>query len=352
MSGLVGHTLYGVLAAKAAMAHKLPIAPVIARNRASYLAGAYLGCDIQTMPEAVCEDTGKEVGYGTVPLTRSPITGGKVRPWKFGHEGAEFTPRQIHALFYGRSHLVLGWSGADAKLSIPWDHLPDYAALAAEDARVLFGPGERPLAYVLGTLVHVVSDSLIKSVQPGIDLNLMDGKYTPKNRPVQDLVSFHEIGIRELALDWPCLFEDLSQTPIEPVQSHWMRVGDPGGRLGRVFTEGWEPGKAALLRAVLAENRRYLPLHARSVLADMRLERTSAGRECSKAMQDASGGLRYAQMVELAEKAHFRHALWQMTEAILRMFQQVIERSPLLRSLPLEEGPGWADLAKRWAARR
>lgn len=352
MSGLVGHTLYGVLAAKAAVARKLPIAPVIERNLASYLAGAYLGCDIQTMPEAVCDDTGKEVGYGTVPLAKSPITGGKVRPWKLTHEGAGHTPRQVHAMFYGRSHLVFGWAGAEAKLAIPWDHLPDYAALAAEDARVLFGPGERPLAYVLGTLVHVVSDSLIKSIQPGIDLNLMDGKYTPKNRPVQDLVSFHEIGTRELGLDWPCLFEDLAQTPIEPAQFHWMRVGEPKGKLARLLPDGWEPGKAALLRGVLAENRRYLPTHARDVLADMRLERTASGWQCSKAMSDASGGMGYAQMVELAKKADFRHALWQMTEAILRIFQQVIERSPLLRSLPLEEGPGWADLGKRWAAGR
>jgi hypothetical protein len=36
--------------------------PMIARHGASYLAGADLGCDIQTLPEAICADTGKEVG--------------------------------------------------------------------------------------------------------------------------------------------------------------------------------------------------------------------------------------------------------------------------------------------------
>ena len=36
--------------------------PMIARHGASHQAGAYLGCDIQTLPEAIGADTGKEVG--------------------------------------------------------------------------------------------------------------------------------------------------------------------------------------------------------------------------------------------------------------------------------------------------
>lgn len=351
MSGIVGHTMYAVLAAKAAAAHRLPIAPVILRNRASFLAGAYLGCDIQTMPEAVCVDTGREVGYGTVPLAKSPVTGGKVRPWKLAFAGADHTPRQIHDKYYGRAHLVFGWSGARAKFAIPWDHLPDYAALAAEDAREIFGPGERPLAYVLGTLVHIVGDSLIKSVRPGIDLTLVDGKYTPKNRPVQDLFTFHEVGINELGLDWPALFDDLARTPVEPVQAHFMRVGKPAGRLARLFPDGWEED-AGLIQAVMAENRRYFPFHARDVLDDMRLTRAAAGVECSKAMSEASGGLSYRDMVGLAQKAGFRRALWQMTEAILAMFRQVIERSPMLRALPPGEGPGWGELGPKWSMRK
>ena len=75
--------MYAVLAEKAAAKRKLSIVPVLRRNYASYLCGAYLGCDIQTLPEAVCLDTGLEVGYGTAPLKHSPITGGKVKPWVF-----------------------------------------------------------------------------------------------------------------------------------------------------------------------------------------------------------------------------------------------------------------------------
>ena len=68
MSGIIGHTMYAILAGKAAAAKKLPIAQIIHRHYASYLCGSYLGCDIQTIPEARCIDTGQEVGYGTAPL--------------------------------------------------------------------------------------------------------------------------------------------------------------------------------------------------------------------------------------------------------------------------------------------
>ncbi len=74
MSGIVGHATYAILGAKAARQRRLSVAPLIARHWAAYLAGSYLGCDIQTMPEAVCLDTGREVGYGTVPLEKSPLT--------------------------------------------------------------------------------------------------------------------------------------------------------------------------------------------------------------------------------------------------------------------------------------
>ena len=63
-------------------------------------------------------------------------------------------------------------------------------------------------------MAHVVSDSLIKSVQPGIELHLLDGKYTPRNRPIQDLVTFHEIGVKEFGLNWAALLADLAATAL------------------------------------------------------------------------------------------------------------------------------------------
>lgn len=352
MSGIIGHTLYAMLGARAAAQRSLPVVPIIQRHWASYLAGSYLGCDVQTMPEAICVDTGQEVGYGTVPLAKSPLTGGAVRPWQFVWNKQPFTPKQIHEMFYGRAHLVFGWGRAEQIHAVPWDHLPDYCALVVQDALDLFGPGERPLAYVFGMMVHVVSDSLIKSIRPGIDLHLLDGKYTAKNRPIQDLVAFHEVGRKELGLNWPALLADLCDTPVESVQLHYMRVAAPRGRLARDFKHGWIPDQQELLRAVLAENRRYLKIHKDHVLKELELTRTRDGWECSAALREATGGLGYSQMVKLADQANLRNALWQMGEAVANLFSQVVERLPALRQLPIGDGPTWTDLTKRWRIER
>lgn len=349
MSGIIGHTMYAVLAAKAASARRLPISGIIGKHWASYLAGAYLGCDIQTMPEAICEDTGTEVGYGTVPILKSPITGGRVRPWKLKLGNQDFTPREIHNQFYGRAHLVFGWVKEDQNLMIPWDHLPEYMAMVIEDARELFGPGQRQFAYMLGTLVHIVSDCLIKSIRPGVDLNLVDGKYTPRNRPIQDLVTFHEIGIKELKINWPAILSDMADAPIEKVQFHHMRVGKQQGKLGQFFKQGWEPQKQELLHAVLKENRRYLKIYNQTVLKELELTWTVHGWDCHESLRTISGGLHYSEMVEVAAKSNFRHALWQMTSEIMKVFTQVVERSSVLRNLPDGNLPTWEELEKQWS---
>ena len=117
MSGIIGHTTYAILAAKAAAHHRLPIAPILQRHCASYLAGSYLGSDVQTLPAAVCQDTGEEVGYCAARITESPITGGPVTPWKLSLEGTQYLPLEIHRRFYGRAHLVFGWDEAERQLA-------------------------------------------------------------------------------------------------------------------------------------------------------------------------------------------------------------------------------------------
>lgn len=352
MSGIIGHTMYAILAAKAAGHRKLPVVPVISRHYSSFLCGAYLGCDIQTMPEAVCVDTGQEVGYGTAPLEKSPITGGKVLPWSLKFDGRQYRPRDIHQMFYGRSHLVFGWAPGDRTHTVPWDHLPDYCAAVVDDAMERFGPGERQLAYLFGWMAHIVGDSLIKSVQPGIELNLLDGKYTPRNRPIQDLVTFHEFGVKELGLNWPALLSDLAETPIELAQLHYMRVGQPQGELARRFPNAWSPQFEPLLRAVLLENRRYQAIRNPRLLARYRLRKVKDQWECSDELTQQADGLRYADMVRLADEAGFRHALWNMGEAIANLFEQVIERSPKLQDLPAGDGPSWADLTFKWQRKK
>jgi len=344
MSGIIGHTMYAILGAKAADQRRLPIAPLLRRHWASYLCGAYLGCDIQTLPEAICVDTGREVGYGMVTLEKSPITGGLVRPWKLAFRGNEYTPRDIHHLFYGRSHLVFGWRREEQHLQEPWDHLPDYFAAAADDARAFFGPGERPLAYLLGTLAHIVGDSLIKSIQPGLTLHLLNGKYTPRNRPIQDLVTFHEVGGKELKLNWPDLLADMAATPVEPLQAHCLRVAEKRGVLGKRFPEGWRPELAPLLDVVMAENRRYLKMLAPVWLKELELDRTNGDWDCSASLRRVTG-LHYAEMVALAEKAQFRHALWQIGEAVADLFAAFTQLQSLLHDLPAE-APSWDELTR------
>lgn len=341
MSGLIGHTMYGVLAEQAVRSRGLPAAPIIARHRASFLCGAYLGCDIQVMPEAICLNTGREVGFGTVPLERSPITGGEVKPWSLRHEGRSYRPRELHEMFYGRSHLVFGWKGDDVALRVPWDHLADYGSRAIRDGLA----SERGTAYALGWLVHVVGDSLIKSVQPGLRMHLLDGVYTPRNRIVQDQFTFHRVGI-ELELDWPALFRDMAATPVEPCQLHYMRIGERGGHLGAMFDDGWQPEHAPLLSAVLAENRRYLPHHAADVL---RLVALRDG-EASEAARRASGGLGHEQMLAMAEAAGMRRTLATIADQCADLIEQITAQVPEWSKLPRTPDDEWATLKQQWKA--
>ena len=236
--------------------------------------------------------------------------------------------------------------------TVPWDHLPDYCASVVQDAFELFGPGERQLAYLFGWMAHIVSDSLIKSVQPGIDLNLLNGKYTPQNRPIQDLVSFHEIGASELRLNWPALLSDLAETPVEPIQLHYMRASKPRGELTARFSNAWSPQLARLLNAVLQENRRYQKIRNSRLLKLYALKKTGQRWNCSQELSRQTGGLSYSEMLELADQADFRHAMWQMGEAIVRVFEQVIERTRLLQKLPTDGGRSWSDLTNKWRKRR
>lgn len=343
MSGIIGHSMYAVLGLKAAAQRRLPMASVAQRHFASFLAGAYIGSDIQVMPEAICLDTRREVGFGTVPLEKSPITGGPVRQFRLATPEGPMTAQQVHQHFYGRAHLVFGWVKQDETLRVPWDHLADYFAAVMEDAFELFGPGERPVAYALGWIVHVVSDSLIKGIQPGIDLKLLDGRYTTRNRPVQDLVTFHEIGIKEFHLNWPAMFSDLADTPVEPLQLHYMRCAKPQGHLAKLFSDGWIPESEPTLRAVLAENRRYVRHHAKDVLDSMKL----TNGECQESLRQIVG-LNYAKMIEAANQANLTHTLWKIGDEIATMFEAVSHRSPRLAAMPADDGPGWKEMETRW----
>jgi hypothetical protein len=278
----------------------------------------------------------------------SPLTGGAVRPYHLIVDDKQYTPRQIHQLFYGRTHLSFGWSAAQQDHALPWNQVPDYLAATIGDALRLFGPGHRQVAYILGWLTHVVGDNLIKSYQPGIDLELLDGTYTPQNRPIQDLVTFHGVGRQELGLSWEDLMADMASTPVEPVQFHYMRVAAPRGQLAEQFPQYWRPEDARLLQAVFQENRRYQQIRNGRLLQQLALRQLNGRWVCDEELSQRTGGLQYEEMVSLAKKADFRHALWQMGEAVADLMEEVVQRQPLLQEMPRDNGPGWKQLSGRW----
>ena len=329
MSGIVGHVAYALLGAREAERRGLPLRYVIDRHLPSYLAGAYLGCDVQTLPAAICLHTGAEVGYGSQMPSRSPITGGPVDQWTLDYQDQRYTPGEVHTVFYGRAHVIFGYGPDERDLAIPWAQLGQYAGAALADVPALFPDDvERTLAYGLGWIAHVVGDSLIKSFQPGIELSLYNGRYTPENRPIQDLITFHEVGVRELGLDWAALFHAMETTPVEPAQAHFMRIGERRGSLGNAFPSGWRPDRLNLLLTVLAENRRYLRKLNPRWLGEMELHPGPRGRECSPALSAKTGGLNYDQMVELAAASGFRAVLTRIGEVVADVLAATVASAP------------------------
>ena len=344
MSGIVGHVMYAILASEAAAQRRLPIASLTREHHASYLAGAYLGCDIQTLPASTCRDTGEDVGYCAGHLERSPITGGATTRWALRLDGEPYSPQTIHDMFYGRSHLALGWHESERDSTLAWEALPGYFAAVLTDAVELFGDGGHQAAYVLGWIAHVIGDCLIKGVRPGLDLHLLDGRYTPRNRPIQDLVSFHEVGRKELGLNWRRLMDALVATRIEPVQLHYMRVAEPRGRLADLHASHWAPEHAPLLRATLTENRRYQRVRNGRIVRQLGLVGEGLGRRCDAELSQTADGLQYAEMVALAAKADFRRALQTIADEIAGMFERL---SPCLDALAASDAsdvPAWSDL--------
>lgn len=335
MSGIVGHTTYAILSLREALRRKLRTAPLATRHFSSFLAGAYLGSDIQTLPSVVCTATREEAGYGGIPYLDCP--GGLSSPWMLSFEGRKYRPQRIHELYYGRSHLVFGWSKSDSSLRIAWDQLARYFAACVEDCLTFHGPSERAVAYTLGWTVHVVSDSLIKSFQPGVELKLLDGTYTPRNRPIQDLYAFHEIGIKELKLDWPSTLADIAATPVEPIQAHYMRVAPARGQLASQFAEGWAGDQNALLMAVLRENRRWARQHFHDELFEMHLGSGPNGEPTAKPSIVEKTGLSFVDMMEAARAAGLRKQIDLIASEAASMIEAVerlLSKQPVFSTIP------------------
>jgi len=103
-----------------------------------------------------------------------------------------------------------------------------------------------------------------------------------------------------------------------------------------------------VLLRLLAENRRYQRIRNGRLLKEIALTEGPDGPQCNPDLSKKTGGLSYTEMVAMADEANFRHALWQIAEAIADLFEQVIQEQPLLQELPADDGPTWAELTKRW----
>jgi len=86
LSGIIGHNIFAVLGMQAAAERGLPLAHLVHRQCSSYLAGAYLGSDIQIVPAVTCLATGKKYGCCGIKIERCPETGGEVAPSRLRHE--------------------------------------------------------------------------------------------------------------------------------------------------------------------------------------------------------------------------------------------------------------------------
>ena len=314
MSGIIGHLTYAILGRQAVLEKAPQIALLIDEHLDSYLAGAYFGADIMTLPGGRCIVCGGEYGYGGNHPDRCPEDHIPLHPYTLTFDGVSYKPQRIHRMFYGRSHLLFGWQKEQAKFRLEWSQLPDYFEAVVADTFNFYRRPERRVAYVMGWISHVIGDALIKSIQPGLDLYLLNGTYTSQNRPIQDLFSFHYFGRTECQIDWADLMFNLAETPVESVQAHFMRLTQPCGKLAEKFPEGWLPQHKQLLYVVMGENRRYQKIRTLRLLQQLELDPVT--QSCDPELSRITGGLAFEEMMRMAEAAKFRQTLAYIGESV------------------------------------
>ena len=118
------------------------------------------------------------------------------------------------------------------------------------------------------------------------------------------------------------------------------------------FSNAWSPHLAPLLASVPMANRRYQAIRNPRLVKSYQLRRIGSEWTCREEFSRTTCGLSYREMVEIADASDFRHAHWTMGEAISTLFEQVIERSPGLQTLPTNPIPSWGELTTKWQQRK
>ena len=98
----------------------------------------------------------------------------------------------------------------------------------------------------------------------------------------------------------------------------------------------------------MAVNRRYQRIRNDRILKQLALRPTPDGLQCDPVLSQRAKGLTYPEMVVLADKANFRHALWQIAEAIADLFAEVCQLTHELDKQPNLTHPDWPTLTRRW----
>jgi len=325
MSGIIGHLTYAILAHQKIAKRSPHIAQLIDKHQSSYLAGSYLGADIMTLPSGRCPECGEEYGYGGSFFANCPKDQIPLNEYTLTFNDVTYKPREIYRIFYGRSHLLFGWYNGQDKFGLQWPELASYFESVIYDTFAFYTQPDRQVAYVMGWITHVIGDALIKSVQPRLNLYLLNGTYTTQNRPIQDLFSFHQFGKLEYQINWSDLMFNLVETPVESVQAHFMRLKEPRGKLAERFPNGWQPKYEQLLYKVMGENRRYQKIRNPRLIKQMVLKQTPDGLSCDNQLSQITGGLSFDEMIHIANTAGFRQALDQIGEDIAQFLVESVK---------------------------
>ena len=69
------------------------------------------------------------------------------------------------------------------------------------------------------------------------------------------------------------------------------------------------------------------------------LKKTETGLQCDQILSERAKGLKYPQMLEVAKKANFRHALWLMGEVLVERFEEIARLTTEMNEVLIGDKP-------------
>lgn len=272
MSGSVGHQFIAAVTALTLRGHAdLPVAGPVVRCPEHARTGAYLGADIQIMPDYVCGRCGALWGIVRPDFRCTCGTpAAQLQRFTFEHDGREWGRRSVQQVFYGRTHACLANDapGSDRD-NLPWAELPKLAGHMLQVASrrpshlanaTYPATNEEAVSWVVGWVSHIVQDNVVKdTVDLGVEYDILDGKYGPQTRVAYEwliLTSFsYDLGLDPAGL----LYTDTSHGD-NGLLTHYLMVEQPSAYASLGMDGRWpaRPEQRSLAEAVQRENRRYI----------------------------------------------------------------------------------------------